>query len=57
MKKAAFIVFGLFVAVSVTYVTFQLIIATPLGLYGAIIISGFVFAGTAFLIDRKFIAR
>jgi hypothetical protein len=52
-RSIAFIVFGLFVAISAAYVAFELLAAMGLGLYGAVPISGIVFAVTVFLIDRK----
>jgi hypothetical protein len=52
-RSIAFIVFGLFVAISAAYVAFELLAAMGLDAYVAVPISGIVFAVTIFLIDRK----
>jgi hypothetical protein len=51
-RKVAFVAFGIFVALSATYVAFQLVAATSLGVDWAIPISGLVFTVTVLTIDR-----
>jgi membrane associated rhomboid family serine protease len=52
-RDIAFVVFGLFVALSASYVAYQIAIAVGLGVASAGPIAGLVFAVTAIMIDRK----
>ena len=54
LRSVGLAVFGLFVAISAAYVAFQLIAATPLGIYGAAPIAGVIFGATAIMLDRAF---